>query len=174
MFNQIEDSNTYTPEGLKELRSSTGLRNDIHQFDFITASEVLFYEVIEDSESGFTIIHSITKESYDDGDVVLNETYETKTNNLVVEAEKVTVLESKDGRSQESETATMFGVIFHDGDGDFSKLTGKGMFAATKEVLPFIAFIDKQTSGNWYASCDDKKRMKVYERWLPKEKIICE
>ena len=77
---------------------------------------------------------------------------------------------------REKGTDDNYAVIFLDKDSqnDFSALSGKGMFNAKHQIEPFIRFIERETAGKWYASCDDRKRMRVYSRWLPKDKIIYE
>ena len=68
---------------------------------------------------------------------------------------------------------TDYGLVFTDRDSgyDFQALSGKGMFNAKKQIEPFITFLDRESCGKWYASCDDPKRERVYRRWLPSEKI---
>ena len=115
----------------------------------------------EDSESIESSIHPF-KEDYENpitGEKIPIEGWRYSTENLTITA------------SREVGTNNPYSVIFHGGSGDYQELTGKGMFNAVKELKPFIEYLDKKTGGNWYASCDDRKRMHVYSRWLPPKKI---
>lgn len=103
-----------------------------------------------------------------DGDVIMGahvtEGWRARTEDLVISAQRV---KGSDGS---------FGITFWDKDGgkDFTHLSKKGMFAAKAQLDPVIRLIDKETQGNWHASCDDEQRARVYARWLPKEKIVME
>ena len=71
-----------------------------------------------------------------------------------------------------SEESTAYGVVFHAEDGKFTTLTGRGAFAAIREIRPAIIELDRLTGGNWVAACDDPKRERAYRRWLPANRIF--
>lgn len=113
------------------------------------------------NQAGEIKIEQFTEDFVDllTGEKIPVEGWNAKTKNLTIKASRVV------GSDQP------FGVIFHGGSGDFQELTGKGMINAVREIRPFLEYLDQVTHGNWYASCEDTRREKVYRRWLPPEKI---